>query len=79
MPYRLYLVNTLTGRKTGKKRDYASLQHLKLYGKDTYERYNMEYYFTNNRTNTRAELCFLNDENRWEVIPQESIKSIFEK
>jgi len=76
MPYRLYLVNTLTGKKTGKKRDYPSLEHLRLYSKETYERYNREHYFTDTPTNTKAELCFLNGYNKWELVSEEDMKNI---
>ena len=70
-PYRLYLVDRETGKCTGTKRDYPSHQHLIKYAKETFERYNREFYFNDTPTHTRAKLCYLNEENKWEEINEE--------
>lgn len=60
-PIRLYLVDRLTGKKTGKKRDYASIDNFNKYGIETYERYNRELNIFNEPTGTKAEMCYYED------------------
>lgn len=60
MIYRLYLVNRITGKCTGTKRDYPSHAHLIKYAGETFERYDSEYSLFTELTNTRAKLCTLN-------------------
>jgi len=73
-PLRLYLVDSVTGKCTGKKRDYPSEAHFIKYGRETYERYNREYYYTDKPTHTKAKLCFLNEEGKWEEASEEQLK-----
>jgi hypothetical protein len=79
MVYRLYKVDSKTGKSTGKKRDYPSEEHFLKYGLETYERYNREYYFTNKPTETKAKLCFLNENNKWEEVSEEQLKNLLTK
>lgn len=59
MPLRLYLVDRQTGKKTGKKRDYPSVDHFNKYGMETYHRYNREFWYNNEPTGLKAEICQL--------------------
>lgn len=77
--FRLYLVNSKTGKKTGKKRDYPSLEHFYKYGIETYQRYNREEYFRNVSTGLKAELCFLNNLNKWEKVDEKTLKELLNK
>jgi hypothetical protein len=79
MIYRLYLVNRITGKCTGTKRDYPSHVHLIKYAGETFERYDSEYSLFNELTNTRAKLCTLNARNKWEEISQEQLDKIKEE
>lgn len=72
-PIRLYLINSNTLKKTGKKRDYASVELFLKYGVDTFNRYNQEFYFTNEPTNTKALVCFMSETGKWQEIPNELI------
>lgn len=74
-PIRLYLVDSKTGRKTGKKRDYPSVDHFNKYGIDTYERYNQSEYFTGRPTGTKAEICYLDcDTKKWVTFEGEQLE-----
>lgn len=73
MTYRLYRIYSDTEKCTGAKRDYPSEQHFKKYGLETYERYNRTFYYTENPTGTRAKLCFLNVNNKWEEVDNEKL------
>lgn len=75
-PYRLYLVERETGKCTGKKRDYPSHRHLIKYAKETFERYDREFYFDGTPTYTRAKLCYLYEDNKWEEIHEEFLEAI---
>lgn len=79
MPYRLYLVKRDTDKCTGKKRDYSSEAHFKKYGIDTYHSYNREFYCGKQETGLKARLCFLNAENKWEKVDQETLNKLLEK
>lgn len=79
MVLRLYKVDSLTGKKTGKKRDYPSEEHFIKYGLETYERYNSEFNYWDEPTGTKAELCFLNESNKWEKLSAEELKKILLK
>jgi len=61
---RLYLVDKNTNKKTGKKRDYASLDLFYKYSDETYDRYNFL---------GKAELRFIKD-NKWTLFSEESLK-----
>lgn len=74
--YRLYLVNSRTGLKTGKKRDYPSLDHFYKYGIETYKRYDRREWFTGEPTGLKAELCFLNERGRWEKVEDKYIEGL---
>jgi len=74
--YRLYLVNATTLKKTGKKRDYPSLEHFQKYGMETYERYNRTEYFTGRPTGLKAELCVFGDDQKWHKLSDEQINTI---
>lgn len=74
--YRLYLVNLITLKKTGKKRDYPSLEHFKKYGLETYERYNRSEYYTGVPTNLKAELCVFGDDQKWNKLSEDEVSHI---
>lgn len=83
MVYRLYLIDKETGKTTGKKRDYPSEEHFKKYGIETYNRYNWYHdrpeHHESGWYKTKAKLCFLNENNKWqEVEPEELNKLINE-
>ena len=79
MVLRLYLVNTIKGTKTGKKRDYPSLEHFYKYGKETYKRYDRREYFTGEPSGLKAELRFLNEFSKWQLFEEDDLKTILEK
>jgi len=68
MTYGLYKIYSDTGKCTGAKRDYPSEEHFKKYGLETYERYNRIFYYTEKPTGTKAKLCFLGENNKWEEV-----------
>lgn len=72
-PIRLYLINSKTLRKTGKKRDYASVELFLKYGINTFERYNMELDYLQQPTERRALLCFMSEIGKWQEIPNSLI------
>lgn len=76
MVYRLYLVNRETEKCTGKKRDYPSYKHLMEYGEDTFKRYDYEFYYSGRPTGTKAKLCFLNEDGKWEKVSEEDLEKI---
>lgn len=76
---RLYLVNTKTGNKTGKKRDYPSLEHFYKYAKHTYERYDRREWYNGEPSHQKAELRFLNDDGKWELVPEMLLKVMLQK
>lgn len=76
MTYRLYKIYSDTGKCTGAKRDYPSEEHFKKYGLETYERYNRSFYYTENPTGTKAKLCFLTDNNKWEEVSKEELERL---
>lgn len=77
--YRLYLVNATTLKKTGKKRDYPSLEHFKKYGLETYERYNRSEYYTGVPTNLKAELCVFGYDQKWHKLSDSVVSEIIKK
>lgn len=76
MPLRLYKIYSETGKCTGAKRDYPSEQHFIKYGRDTYEGYNWSHYYSGEPTGTKAKLCFLNAENKWEQVSEDKLKEL---
>jgi hypothetical protein len=76
MVLRLYKVDEVTGKCTGAKRDYPSKEHFIKYGLETYERYDREYYSENRPTGTKAKLCFLNENNKWEELHKSIVEEI---
>ncbi len=79
MVFRLYKIDSKTGKCTNKKRDYPSEAHFIKYGLQTYKSYNREFYFTNQPTGTKAKLCFLNDDNKWEEVDKEYLNKLINK
>lgn len=77
--YRLYLVNSNTLKKTGKKRDYPSLEHFKKYGMETYERYNRSEYYTGRPTGLKAELCIFGNDQKWHKLSDDELTKIIKK
>lgn len=76
-PIRLYLINSNTLKKIGKKRDYPSTRHFLKYRIETFERYNREKDYLNKPINTRALVCFYSETGKWQEIPNDLIlKSI---
>lgn len=77
MIYRLYLVDRKTEKSTGKKRDYVSDEHFKKHGIDTYTRYNVQYsWWTGKESETKAKLCYLDDNNKWVETTEEMRKDL---
>jgi len=72
-PIRLYLIEADTLKKTGKKRDYATVELFLKYSIETFKRYNRETYYDNSPTNTRALVCFMSEIGKWQEIPNELI------
>lgn len=79
MPLRLYLVDRVTEKCTGKKRDYASEELFIKYAKETYERYNREFNYRDQPTGLKAKLCFLNEENKWQNVSDEKLEFLISK
>lgn len=79
MVLRLYLVDRVTEKCTGKKRDYASEELFIKYAKETYERYNREFYFTGEPTGLKAKLCFLNEKNKWQKVSDEKLEFLISR
>lgn len=77
MVIRLYKINK-SGKKTGTKRDYPSEEHFLKYGKETYERYDKRF-FGLTPTETKAELCFLNELNKWEKFNEFDLENLLNK
>lgn len=76
MVYRLYLVDRETEKCTGKKRDYPSYTHLIKYAKETFKRYDREFYDLNRPTGLKAKLCFLNEDGKWERVSEKDLEKI---
>lgn len=74
--YRLYLVNATTLKKTGKKRDYPSLEQFQKFGIETYKRYNRSEYYTGTPTNLKAELCVFGDDQKWHKLSDDEVSQI---
>lgn len=72
-PIRMYLIDANSLKKTGKKRDYASVELFLKYGVDTFERYNRDIYYDKSPTNTRALVCFMSETGKWQEISNELI------
>lgn len=72
-PIRMYLIDANTLKKTGKKRDYPSVEHFLKYGADTFKRYNREINYRSTPTHTRALVCFWSEKGKYEEIPNDLI------
>lgn len=72
-PIRLYLVDRVTGKKTGKKRDYASIETFNKYGLETYDRYNREFSLNGNPTGTKAEVRYFS-KGKWELFSDHELR-----
>lgn len=79
MAIRLYLVDRITEKCTGKKRDYASTELFLKYGKECYERYNREFNYWDKPTGLKAKLCFLNEDNKWQKLPDDMVEELISK
>lgn len=73
---RLYKVHRVNGKHIGNKRDYANVEMFRKHGIETYHRYNREFYYTDKPTGTKAKLCFLNNENKWEALTDKQVQEI---
>jgi hypothetical protein len=77
MVYRLYQVNKITGKCTGKKRDYPSEEHFKKYGKETYDRYDSMSNYRDKTITFKAKLCYLDENNKWKELTNEMFEELW--